>query len=338
MAIFPSIKDDAGKIIKAGISEKIYMDVGGIRQGMFLRGMDTSKPVLLFLHGGPGSPELAMGMNTEGERKLAKFFVVCYWDQRGAGMSFSSKINQETMTVSQMIEDTKEVTLYLQKRFNKDKIYIMGHSWGTYLGIKTISKYPELYYAYMGMGQVTNQKKSEILAYHYMLEEAKRRKEAKAIQRLQAFDVNDASFPPMKYIQGIRSKLMNEYGIGVMHENASMSKMLKDMIKFKGYTLKEKMNYMRGLLFSQKLLFPNIIEDSLFVSSKSFNIPVFILHGKYDYQVSHDLAKEYYESIDAPRKGFYTFEHSAHSPFWEEPEAFAVALREIVKYSEEAKR
>ena len=152
------ITDASGQEISAGISEKVYLDINGTKQGMFLRGEDKDKPVLLFLHGGPGSPELAMGYKIEDKNaRLEQEFVVCYWDQRGAGMSYSSDIDINTMTPEQFVEDAKEVTTYLQARFNQEKIYLLGHSWGSYLGIKTIEKYPELYHAFMGVGQVSDQ-------------------------------------------------------------------------------------------------------------------------------------------------------------------------------------
>ena len=93
--------------------------------------------------------------------RLEKYFIVCYWDQRGAGMSFSRSLDPASMTIEQMVEDTRQMTEYLKQRFNQEKIFIMGHSWGSFLGIKTVEKYPENYWAYIGIGQVTNQIESE---------------------------------------------------------------------------------------------------------------------------------------------------------------------------------
>lgn len=326
----PAIKNSAGKEFPNGISEKVYVNINGVEQGMFIRGESADKPVLLFLHGGPGSPELAMSMAEENSSRLEADFVVCYWDQRGAGMSYYSDIDPATMTVEQMIEDTKGMTNYLQQRFGQEKIYLLGHSWGSYLGVKTIEKYPEYYKAFLGVGQVCNQTESEKLAYYYMLEEAERIGDDKAKEQLLKFDPTEADFPPAEYIMGIRSSLMNKYGIGIMHENLSMPRLIKNMLFFKGYTLRDKVGYMRGMLFSQQYLFPSVTADNLFISSKQFEVPVYILQGKYDYQVSYALAKEYCEEIEAPDKEFYSFENSAHSPLWEEPEAFMQAMHEII--------
>jgi len=325
-----------GVVLAEGISEKVYCDINGEKQGMFLRGEDKNKPVLLFLHGGPGSPELAMGSGQEDKSaRLEQEFVVCYWDQRGAGMSYNSDLDVSTMTPEQLVEDTKAVTLYLMERFNQEKIYILGHSWGSYLGIKTVEKYPEYYHAFMGVGQVVNQTESEKLAYQYMVEEANRRDDKAALKELARFDVNADDFPQQKYIMSARTKYMNKYGIGIMHKDFSMGSMVIDTLLFEGYTFKEKLGFIRGMKFSQDNLFSYITEDNLIETSNRFEIPIYILHGDYDYQVSQVLAKEYWDVIEAPDKKYYAFTNSAHSPFWEEHDKFMEDIRDILQRTSE---
>lgn len=323
------LKDANGQVILNSLSEKNAMQIGGIQQGFFIRSENTDNPVILYLHGGPGSPELPFLMATEQAERLEKYFTVCYWDQRGAGMSFDSSIDTNSMSVASMVEDTHEMTKYLQKRFKKDKIYLMGHSWGSFLGIKTIEKYPENYFAYIGIGQVTNQLESERLAYDYMLQHATEINDDEAVKQLKQFDKNAPDFPSIEYLTSARMMLMNKYGIGMVHENASMSDMVNDLLLFEGYTLPEKINYVRGSIFSLNHSFNETIRGNLFDSSTSFKVPVYITHGKYDYQVSYDLAKKYIETIDAPRKGLFTFDNSAHSPNMEEPDKFVQIIRDI---------
>ena len=327
----PAIKDSAGNVIEGGVSEKVFVEIGGVKQGMFIRGEKEDNPVLLFLHGGPGSPELAISMAEETGDRLEKEFVVCYWDQRGSGMSYDKDMDPADLNLDRIVEDTAEVTRYLQERFGQEKIYILGHSWGSYLGIKTIERYPEYYRAYLGVGQVVKQTESEKLAYEYMLEHAREIGDEKDEKQLLAYDVNSPDFPQQNYIMGVRSSLMNKYGIGMMHENASMFRIIKNLMLFKGYTIGEKIGYTKGMLLSQQHLFGYVTEDDLFVSSPVVEVPVYILHGYYDYQVSYALAKEYSEKIQAPDKKLYTFENSAHSPLWEEPEAFMNAVQEIME-------
>lgn len=328
--ILPPTVGSAGQSLPNSISEKTFVEIGGRKQGMFIRGEDRDKPVLLFLHGGPGSPELGMAWSAETEDRLEREFVVCYWDQRGAGMSYSKDIQPEELTVSRVVEDAKEVTDYLRNRFGQEKIYLMGHSWGSYLGIKTAEAYPEAYHAFMGMGQVCKQRESEALAYRYMLDHAKEIGDKRAVKRLEAFDPASPSFPENAYIMGVRTNLMNRYGIGVMHNETSMAPMIWNLLRFPGYTFREKLDYLRGMSLSDSL-FETLIEDDLFVTAPKLAIPTYILHGVYDYQVSQVLAEAYLNALDAPQKNFYPFVNSAHSPIWEEPSAFMDAVEEILE-------
>jgi pimeloyl-ACP methyl ester carboxylesterase len=323
------LKDIEGNEIANSFAEKLFVEIGGIQQGFFLRSENPENPVLLFLHGGPGSPELAMVYRYETSERLEKYFTVCYWDQRGAGMSFNNSIDISTMTLEQMIEDTRQITEYLKRRFNQEKIYLAGHSWGSFLGIKTIEKHPENYLAYIGIGQVTNQVESEKLAYDYMLQYAIEINDKSAVKNLKKFNKNASDFPTFEYISTVRSPLINKYGIGIMRNNFSMAGLIKDILFFKGYTLSEKINLTRGMSFSQTHLWDYIDQDNLFESSISFQAPVYITHGKYDYVVSYTLAREYFEKIEAPEKSFFTFEKSAHSPNGEEPEKFAQTIHNI---------
>ena len=324
------LKDGEGREIAGAVAEKTFITIGGIDQGFFLRGENPENPVILFLHGGPGSPELPMLEASETSERLEKYFTVCYWDQRGSGMSYNKNIDPSTMTVERMVEDTRQMSEYLRERFGQQKIVLMGHSWGSYLGIKTIEKYPELYSAYIGIGQVTNQLESEKLAYDYMLAHATEIGDKKAVEQLEKFDNAAADFPSLDYLLGPRTLLMNKYGIGMMHEGAPMLAFVGDVLLFKGYTFGEKISYPRGSMSSLNLLSDIFMYGNLFESDLSFTIPVYIVQGRYDYQTSHALVSKWFDIIDAPEKKFITFENSAHSPNLEEPERFVQTVCEIV--------
>ncbi|MBZ9607952.1 alpha/beta hydrolase [Clostridium estertheticum] len=159
--------DKNGNVIEGSISEKVYVKINGAKMGMIIKSENASNPVLLFVHGGPGMPEYPL---TEAyPTGLEKYFTVVWWNQRGAGLSYSSDISAKTMTTEQFVSDTIEVTNYLRKRFGQDKIYLMGHSWGSYIAIEAAAKSYELYHAYIGVGQISNQMESEKIAYKYML-------------------------------------------------------------------------------------------------------------------------------------------------------------------------
>lgn len=309
------------------IAKKGWVQINGIKQGYFIRGENEHNPVILYLHGGPGSPELPMIQNTE----LEKYFTICYWDQRGAGMTFGSDTDPATMTTAQFVEDTRQMTDSLRSWYGVEKIYLMGHSWGAYLGLKTIEKHPELYHVYIGIGQVCNQLESERIAYDYIVAEAHKANDIKTVKRFEAYDKYAIEFPSNDYLLKVRTNSMNKYGVGIKHKDCSMFDLTKDFLYYRGYTMSDKLNYMRGTLFSLETMFRNVIEDNLFESSSKFEVPVYILQGKYDYQVSYQLAKEYLDSIVAPKKAFFTFEESAHSPNIEEPERFVEVVRSITK-------
>ena len=244
-------------------------------------------------------------------------------------MSFSSSIDPDSMTLEQMIEDTRQITEYLKNRFNQEKIYLMGHSWGSVLGIKTIEKHPENYLAYIGIGQSVYGPESEKLSYDYMLQYAMEINDKAAVRKLLKFDRNAPDFPNMKYLGTIRGQLMNKYGIGMMRDKSSMPGLIKDFLFFSGYTLSEKVKFIQGSIFSILNLWDKVVSDNFFKTSISFRVPVFIIHGKYDYQVSYILSREYFDVIEAPDKAFFTFENSAHSPNFEEPERFVQVIQQI---------
>lgn len=306
------------------MNEKIYIEINGARQGMFLQSESTENPVLLFLHGGPGSPEIAF--NQKYPSGLEKLFTVCWWEQRGSGISYNRNIKPEEMTIEQMISDTIEVTHYLQKRFGKERIYLMGHSWGSFLGVLAVQQKPELFHAYIGVGQVAQQDKSERLGYTYMMEEFSKRNDTRMVSRLKKFNINDGAPISMAYLS-LRSTGMNKLGIGVMHNMSSMLECVSIVLSYKGYTLREKFRFVFGSPFSLKNLFDAVVKIDLIKQAPSLQIPVYILQGIYDYQVSYALAREYAKALNAPIKGFYTFENSAHSPCFEEADKMRNILR-----------
>ncbi|MVB11992.1 alpha/beta hydrolase fold protein [Caprobacter fermentans] len=149
------------------MNEKFFIEINGSKQCMFLQSENTENPVLLYIHGGPGAPEIAFAEKYP--TGLEKLFTVCWWEQRGSGISYNRKITPKEMTLEQMVSDTIEVTNYLRNRFGKEKIYIMGHSWGSLLGAITVKQQPEFFHAYIGIGQVVQQDRSERLRIHICL-------------------------------------------------------------------------------------------------------------------------------------------------------------------------
>ena len=171
--------------IVGGVSEKVFLNVNGVRQGMFIEGRDVRNPVLLYLHG--GMPEYFL--TERYPTGLEECFTVVWWEQRGSGLSYSPNIPRETMTLEQMIADTVAVTNWVRQRFGQEQIYLMGHSGGSFIGIQVAARAPQLYRAYVGMAQMCDQLRSEKMAYEYMLRQFETRGNARMVRKLKAAPV-----------------------------------------------------------------------------------------------------------------------------------------------------
>ncbi len=320
--------DKDGKPLVSSISEKIHVKINGVEQGMFIKGKDEAKPVLLFLHGGPGMPEYAIAQKYPAV--LEDIFVVCWWEQRGAGLSYSSDISLETMTFEQLISDTLEVTNYLRKRFGQEKIYLMGHSGGSFIGIQAAAQAPELYHAYIGMAQISYQLESEKLAYEYMIEKLTGLGDKRTLEKFKKYPIAEVNSPSY---QAMRDAPMHKLGIGTTHNMRSViSGVFLPVMQSREYTFSEKINIWRGKSFNTMTanMWFKLMAIDLTEKVQKLDIPAYFCQGIYDYTVSYTLAKSYFEKLQAPMKGFYTFEQSAHSPLFEEPEKMRQILQEDV--------
>ena len=163
--------DANGDTLSKSISRIETVTLGGLEQYLIIQAADSTKPVMLFLHGGPGSPEIAFIKTTNLD--IEKDYVMMYWEQRGAGKSYSKDIPVESMNL-EIYFRYKELSEILAKRFKKEKIFLMGHSWGSFLGILTAYEHPELFHAYLGVGQVCHQYKSEQISYEWVKEQARK--------------------------------------------------------------------------------------------------------------------------------------------------------------------
>lgn len=309
--------DKDGKPLPRSISEKAFVNINGVEQGMIIKSTDVTNPVLLYLHG--GMPDYFLTQNYP--IGLEEYFTVVWWEQRGSGLSYSADISPETMSVEQFISDAFEVTNYLRRRFSKDKIYLMGHSGGTFIAIQAAAREPKLYFAYIGVAQISCQLKSEILAYEYMLSQFKATGNTRMVQRLESSPVSMTAGTPDTYLS-VRDEAMHSLGVGTTHDMKSvLSGIFLPSLQFREYTLGEKINLWRGKFRSGvSSLWDEIIATDLTKKVPELDLPVYFFHGIHDYTVSYAEAKSYFHQLKAPIKGFYTFEKSAHSPIFEEPE------------------
>lgn len=328
------IYDSEGKIIEDSISEKVYVDINGVKQGMIIRSSNINNPVLLFVHGGPMMPEYFLDCSKYSP-ELERYFTICWWEQPGVGMSYSENLSASDLTVDAIVSDTIGVSNYLRERFNKDKIYLLGHSWGSFIGIQAAYKEPDLYNAYIGVGQITNQKESEKKSYEYMIEKYSEVQNKSKINKLKSYSINDSDEELLRYFKSpLRDEAMHELGIGTKHNMKSViSGIFIPVMKCRAYTLTEKMNIWKGKSYIRNKT--DLIEKDLFADIPTMidelKVPCYFISGAYDYTVSREQVEEYYNEIKAPKKGFYLFENSAHSPMFEENKRFYDVMKEIAE-------
>ncbi|MHA1360915.1 MAG: alpha/beta fold hydrolase, partial [Candidatus Helarchaeota archaeon] len=239
----PAITDSQGKKIQGSIAKLEKVKIGGVDQWILMRGANTENPILLFLHGGPCFSEMGLVRHYNGA--LERNFIVVNWDQRGAVKSYSSKIANSPLTIEQYVSDAHEVVEYLKSKFEKDKIYLVGHSWGSLLGMLIISRYPESFYAYVGIGQCSNMPEGERVSYEYTLEMAKKRNNQKAVKELE-----DIGFP----VNGIykdgfsgtitQRKWLIKFG-GSLYGKNSWNPFIKRILLTKEYSLIDRINFFK---------------------------------------------------------------------------------------------
>lgn len=317
--------DADGQELTGSVSEKVFLSIGGVRQGMFIKGKNKHNPVLLYLHGGLPDYHLTRKYPTG----LEDYFTVVWWEQRGFGLSFSPDMPADSRGLDQLKSDAIAITNYLCQRFGQEKIYLMGRSGGSFVGIQLAAESPERYHAYIGQGQISDQMQSERLAYTWMLNTYKASGDLKTVRKLETAIITDHI--PYNYLQ-MRDKLMHRLGVGTTRDMHSVvSGMFLPSLSCREYTLREKINLWRGkALTGVHPLWDTILVTDLTKKVNQLSIPVYFFHGIHDYTVSYALAKQFFNGIAAPIKGFYTFEQSAHSPMFEEPERMHRVMTEDV--------
>ena len=320
--------DKNGIKLSNGISEKVFLNINGSKQGMFIKGKNLDNPVILFLHGGIPVYFLTEKYPTH----LEDNFTIVWWEQRNCGISYNTASTNNSTTLEQLVDDTIVLTKYLLERFEKEKIYLMAHSGGSFLGINVIDKAADLYEAYIGIAQMSDQLLSEKIAYEYMLNYFKEKKNKKWIDYFESFNFNDQHKIPKEYLK-MRDAAMHELGIGTMRNMKNIATdLFLPSLYFSEYTLTEKFYLWYGKSkYGVHQIWESMIQTNLSEIKNVFKIPVYFFHGLYDYTCSYELAKKYFNKINAPIKGFYSFDQSAHSPLLEEPEKMNRILINDVK-------
>lgn len=301
-----------------GIASLEQIDINGYPQWVLLRGHDTSLPVLLFVHGGPGSAEMALAHRSM--RLLEEHFVCVNWDQRGAGKSFAPGPDPRTMKIAQFVDDTIALIEMLRVRFQQEKVFLAGHSWGTVLTMKVALARPELLHSLVNVSQVVDMRRGEEISYRFVLERAQAAGNAKAVRALRKIGA-----PPHAHGDVfIQRRWLSEYH-GDLH-TLDMPGFLSIMLDAPEYTLADTVRFLRGASRTNALVWNELMTVSFLRDVPSLSVPVTFFLGRHDHTAPPELTVELHEAIEAPAKEIVWFEGSAHMPNIEEPEKFQQAL------------
>jgi proline iminopeptidase len=316
-------RDDQGHVVPGSIATMETLSIGGINQSIWFRASDTRHPALVILHGGPGASEGALFRHFNAE--LERHFLVVYWEQRGAGRSFHSAIAPQSMTISRMLGDLDEVVDTVRARFGKDKVVLLGHSWGSVLGTLYAAQHPEKTAAYVGVAQIVNSAQQRRLSYEFALDAAVQRGETDAIDALRSIGPAPRSVDDVLTL----GRWTERFG-GVFHGKLSTGKLIWAALGTDETSLFDLVQFGRGNAFSLKSLEGEIARIDLGSQTLAFKTPMYFLLGRHDWQAPSVLAAEYFNRIEAPCKRLVWFEQSAHNLPFEEPAAFNQVMTQRV--------
>ncbi len=303
-----------------GIEVQEKITLGGMEQWISIRGQNRNNPILLFLHGGPG---VSLMPFQPVWADLEKRYTVVHWDQRGCGKSWSLNIDPQTMTIDQFIADAVELIETLKVRLNQERVYLVGHSFGSILGLSIAMRHPQLLHAYVGVGQAIKLPESEHISYEFVRAQAEKRGDLKTLATLQ-----DIGHPPYKNYKGMlkERQLVNKFG-GQIYCNMDNFKIAHQAFISPEYSVWDHSLFMKGIDFSSKCLWDEIYRVDFTTRSIDVNVPVFFIEGRHDYTVPSEVLVDYFPFINATRgKDIIWFDESAHFPMLEEPDKFVEVL------------
>jgi proline iminopeptidase len=312
----PPFRGSDGRVLAGSIAVIERWPVNGVEQSVIIRGRDRRNPILLFVHGGPGSSETAPLRRYDAA--LEDHFVMVYWDQRYAGQSYDSRLPIPAhLTIRQYTDDLGVVVDRLRARFGRDRVGILAHSWGTVPGILYAEEAPQKLYAYVGVGQVADVPESEKRSYAYVLREARARHAAKAVAELERLG------PPPRGAASVFTPRdwLETFG-GAFHGDMTYMKLIGHSLGQREANWRDLAGFWGSGAYSNAMLQGEFARFVIDDRPHVFAVPVFLLSGRYDQQSEASVAYRFFEQVTAPRKAFVWFENSAHNPPFEEPKAF----------------
>lgn len=316
-----------GNPLPGSVAEIVTVTVGGHEQTMLIRGRSTESPVLLYLAGGPGGTDLGA---IRRDVTLEQDFVVVAWDQRGAGKSYAALDPTDTFTLDSLVADTVEVTEYLRGRFEEERIYLVGQSWGSTLGVLAARERPDLYGAFVGVGQMVSQRETDILFWEDALAWAEESGNTGLTETLR-------SNGPPPY------PVVNDYEpiVGTEHEwnpypELDLDNEMPGILFVPEYTFMDRVNAFRGFLDTNGTLYPQLQDLDFREDVPRLEVPVYLVLGEHEARGRALLANEWFEMLEAPRKERVVFEGSGHRAHFDRPGLFSDLMSRVLEATESA--
>jgi pimeloyl-ACP methyl ester carboxylesterase len=327
----PPILGTDGNPLPGSITELTTVRLGGHDQTIMIRGYSADKPVLLYLNGGPGQSGLPFTRVVLDD--LSRDFVIVDWDQRGTGKSYGAIDPTTTLTLDQAINDTIELTNYLRQRFDEPKIYVVGESWGSILGVLAVQRQPDLFYAFIGSGQMVSVRETDQRIYQDVIDLATRNGDQALAAKMRNYGQ-----PPYADIPFANAFVMEQYDALYQPYTPSQAYIALGSASGIGpygvlaseYNLVEKFNVLRGLLDTFTVLYPQLQELDFRRDVPRLAVPVYLLDGKAELSARRDLALEWFSALQAPGKQLFPIENAAHSVAFEQFEQFDTIMRKTI--------
>ncbi len=313
-----------------GVQEAYAVEIGGIRQWVNIRGQDRDNPMVLFVHGGPASPIIPTLWQFQ--RPLEEYFTVVNYDQRGAGKTLtlnSEAAVADTLHIQRYVDDAIALAEHLRTRYHKRKLVLMGHSWGTVVAMHAALKRPDLFHAYVGIGQVINVRTNEQVSFDYGLRVARERGNAEAVREMEAIAPYPGDQPITRERIVIARKWPQFYG-GLTAYRDSSNYFFQGPRLSPDYDDAARCAINAGSVLTLGRLLDEFLQVD-FTGVKRFPIPVVMFMGRHDYTTPSEPTAAWLAQVQAPYKRCVWFEHAAHMIPWEEPGKTLASLLEHVR-------
>lgn len=323
-----AIVADINRIVTPnGVQESFEAVLGGAHQAVNVRGADRANPIILFVHGGPGAVEMPIAWSFQ--RPWEDFFTVVQWDQRGAGKSFplnDPEALAPTLNVERYRDDAIELIELLRRRYGQRKVFLLGHSWGSVVGLAAAAKRPDLLHAYIGMGQIIDFRENERVGMAWTLARARKEGNPEAMREIEAL----RPYPDKGAFTIAKADAWRKWAIGygaLVAGRPDANFYLHAPRLSPEYTAADRKAWSDGSAFTVNTLWPRLA-DVTFKDLDRLEVPVIMLLGRHDYTTPSPIAAEWMQRLTAPKKKTVWFEHSAHLPMIEEPGRVLAALLE----------